>query len=211
MSTAHTSIANLVRTAAILIGGICGAVGQVRAGEPDAADWPTYNHDIAGWRFNAAEKSLGAANVGQIVEKWRFPAAGSNETIGVVHATPSVVAGEVYFGTATFLAFYKLAPDGTLRWVYRNPVRQAVLPPAGATRCGAPASSSVSSPNSTLAASAASVFPARTILTAWAAEASSGCVCSDELRSSGITNNRIPHAPPFCIHLSDFHRTDRGL
>ena len=51
------------------------------------------------------------------------------ETIGVVHATPTVVAGEVYFGTATFPAFYKLAPDGTLRWVYRNPVRKAVLPP----------------------------------------------------------------------------------
>src|SRR5262249_31948598 len=56
-------------------------------------------------------------------------AAKSKETIGVVHATPTVVAGEVYFGTATFPAFYKLAPDGTLRWVYRNPKRKAVLPP----------------------------------------------------------------------------------
>ncbi len=46
-----------------------------------------------------------------------------------MHATPTVVAGEVYFGTATFPAFYKLAPDGKLRWVYRNPVRKAVLPP----------------------------------------------------------------------------------
>ena len=41
-----------------------------------------------------------------------------------------MVAGEVYFGTATFPAFYKLAPDGTLGWVYRNPVRKNVLPPA---------------------------------------------------------------------------------
>ena len=93
------------------------------------ADWPTYNHDPAGWRFNPAEKTLGPANVGQLVEKWRFPAADSKETIGVVHATPSVVAGEVYFGTATFPAFYKLAPDGSLRWVYRNPVRKTVVPP----------------------------------------------------------------------------------
>ena len=33
-------------------------------------------------------------------------------------------------GTATFPAFYKLGPDGKLRWVYRNPTRKAVLPPA---------------------------------------------------------------------------------
>jgi outer membrane protein assembly factor BamB/dienelactone hydrolase len=95
----------------------------------DPADWPTYNHDPAGWRFNPVEKTLGPANVGKLVEKWRFPASDSKETIGVVHATPTVVAGEVYFGTATFPAFYKLGPDGQQRWVYRNPIRKAVLPP----------------------------------------------------------------------------------
>jgi len=98
------------------------------------ADWPSYNHDVSGWRFNPAEKTLSPGNVGKLVEKWRFPAAGSTQTVGVVHATPSVVAGEVYFGTATEPAFYKLAPDGTLRWVYRNPARKSVLP----TTDGAP-------------------------------------------------------------------------
>ncbi len=97
----------------------------------DPADWPTYNHDPAGWRFNPAETTLSSANVGKLVEKWRFPAADSKETIGVVHATPTVVAGEVYFGTATFPAFYKLGPDGKQRWVYRNPARKADLPPTG--------------------------------------------------------------------------------
>jgi outer membrane protein assembly factor BamB len=92
-----------------------------------------YNHDLAGWRYNAAEKILSAANVDQLVEKWRFPSAASKDTIGVVHATPAVVAGEVYFGTATYPAFYKLAADGTLRWVYRNPTRKAVLPPPAKT------------------------------------------------------------------------------
>ncbi len=92
-------------------------------------DWPTYNHDPAGWRFNPAETTLGPKNVGTLVEKWRFPTDGSKEPIGVVHATPAVVAGEVYFGTATFPAFYKLAADGTLCWVYRNPARRSVLPP----------------------------------------------------------------------------------
>ena len=83
-----------------------------------AADWPMYNYDVAGWRFNPAEGTLGPENVGKLVEKWRFPAAGAKERIGVVHATPTVVAGEVYFGTATFPTFYKLAPDGTLLWVH---------------------------------------------------------------------------------------------
>src|SRR6266480_309220 len=77
-------------------------------------DWPMYNHDLAVWRFNSAEKTLSPANVGNLVEKWRFPAADSKEPIGVVHVTPAVVGGEVYFGTATFPAFYKLAADGTL-------------------------------------------------------------------------------------------------
>ena len=100
------------------------------------ADWPTYNHDPAGWRFNPAETTLGPKNVGGIVEKWRFPAEGSKETIGVVHATPAVVAGEVYFGTATFSAFYKLDRDGKLVWEYRNPARKSILPPT----LGGPAS-----------------------------------------------------------------------
>jgi outer membrane protein assembly factor BamB/dienelactone hydrolase len=97
----------------------------------DPADWPMYNHDLAGWRFNPAEKTLGPANVGRLVEKWRFPSADSQETIGVVHATPAVVNGEVYFGTATYPAFYKLGRDGKQRWVYRNSARKAVLPPTG--------------------------------------------------------------------------------
>jgi len=93
-------------------------------------DWPTYNHDVLGWRCNAAEKTLSPKNAGKIVELWRFPAANSTETIGVVHATPAVVDGEVYFGTGTFPAFYKLGADGKLKWVYRNPARKTELPPA---------------------------------------------------------------------------------
>ena len=90
-----------------------------------------YNHDLAGWRYNPAEKALGAGNVGKLVEKWRFPAADSKEQIGVVHATPAVVEGEVYFGTATAPAFYKLDKGGKQLWVYRNPDRRTVLPQTG--------------------------------------------------------------------------------
>jgi len=104
-------------------------------GSASPADWPMYNHDPAGWRFNPAETTLGPENVGGLVEKWRFPAAGSKESIGVVHATPAVVDGEVYFGTATFPTFYKLGRDGRLLWSYRNPARRHVAPP----RVGDPA------------------------------------------------------------------------
>ena len=105
---------------------LAGAV--LHAASPD--DWPTYNHDVLGWRDNTAETTLSPKNVGRLVEKWRFPAADSTETIGVVHATPAVVDGEVYFGTGTFPAFYKLGADGKLKWVYRNPARKMELPPA---------------------------------------------------------------------------------
>ncbi len=123
-----------LRLAAVALAAL--AAPPLRAADPpkatvDPADWPTYNHDPAGWRFNPAERTLGAGNAGKLVEKWRFPAADAKDEIGVVHATPAVVAGEVYFGTATRPAFYKLGPDGKQLWVYHNPVRKTV-PPAGA-------------------------------------------------------------------------------
>jgi polyvinyl alcohol dehydrogenase (cytochrome) len=98
------------------------APGEARA---DEKDWPMYNRDVAGSRHNRGETALGPRNAGSLVEKWRFPARGSDEKIGVIHATPAVVGGYVYFGTATDAAFYKLAPDGKLRWSYRNPAYAA--------------------------------------------------------------------------------------
>jgi polyvinyl alcohol dehydrogenase (cytochrome) len=93
----------------------------------DPRDWPMYNHDLAGSRYNPGETTIGPNNAGQLVEKWRFPAKGSGERIGVIHATPTVVDGYVYFGTATDPAFYKLSPDGKLCWTYRKPARTGGL------------------------------------------------------------------------------------
>jgi glucose dehydrogenase len=86
----------------------------------DPHDWPMYNRDVIGTRHNAAEKTLGKDNVAKLVEKWRFPAVDSQEKIGVVHATV-VVNGYVYFGTEVNPTFYKLTPDGKVKWSYRNP------------------------------------------------------------------------------------------
>ena len=59
-----------------------------------------------------------------------LPGRSAAQPIGVVHATPVVVKGSVYFGTATDPAFYKLNPDGTLCWSYRNPNRPAPKKPS---------------------------------------------------------------------------------
>jgi polyvinyl alcohol dehydrogenase (cytochrome) len=90
----------------------------------DAKDWPMYNADIIGTRHNRGETAIDKSNAGRLEEKWRFPARDAKLEIGVIHATPIVVDGYVYFGTATDPTFYKLAPDGKVRWSYRNPLRE---------------------------------------------------------------------------------------
>jgi len=89
----------------------------------DPNDWPTYNRDGIGTRYNPAEKTLGKENVAKLVEKWRFPPADSKAKIGVVHATV-VVKGYVYFGTEYPATFYKLTPDGKVKWAFKGTVRR---------------------------------------------------------------------------------------
>src|SRR5437764_136002 len=104
----------------------------VASAEDNAKDWPTYNYDLIGTRHNRSETAIDKSNAGRLEEKWRFPARDSDLDIGVIHATPVIVDGYVYFGTATDPAFYKLTPDGKLRWSYRNPARGAgPRPPRG--------------------------------------------------------------------------------
>src|SRR5437868_15525050 len=92
------------------------AAARARA---DDKDWPTYNRDVVGSRYNRGETAIGRGNAGRLEEKWRFPARGSTDEIGVIHATPVVVDGYVYFGTVTAgPTFYKLTPDGKLRRSY---------------------------------------------------------------------------------------------
>jgi outer membrane protein assembly factor BamB len=77
-----------------------------------------YNCDVLGWRHNAGETALTRANAGRLEEKWRFPARGADFELGVIHATPVVVNGYVYFGTVNKAAFYKLTPDGKVKWSF---------------------------------------------------------------------------------------------
>jgi outer membrane protein assembly factor BamB len=78
-----------------------------------------YNCDVLGWRHSAGETALDEANVARLEEKWRFPPKGADFEIGVIHATPVVVNSYVYFGTVNKPAFYKLTPDGKVKWSFR--------------------------------------------------------------------------------------------
>jgi polyvinyl alcohol dehydrogenase (cytochrome) len=110
-----------------------------RAPKMTAADWSSYNNGHLGWRFNAAEKTLSPATAPKLLEKWRFPPAGSKLDVGVIHGTPAVVNGYVYFATATYPAIYKLKPNGQIAWVYRPQTGKAAaaLPKGGTNRIDA--------------------------------------------------------------------------
>ena len=105
--------------------------------EIDARDWPTYNADVLGTRHNVGEKVLGKDNAAKLVEKWRFPPTFSLSFVGAIHATPVVVNGHVYFGTATFSTVYKLTPAGKVKWSYspkgatKEVQKRAGLPDSG--------------------------------------------------------------------------------
>jgi polyvinyl alcohol dehydrogenase (cytochrome) len=108
---------------ALALAAVLWACAPAVADAQETKDWPMYNRDVIGTRHNGGETAIGKRNAGRLEEKWRFPAKDSDLEIGVIHATPIVVDGYVYFGTATDPTFYKLAPDGKLRWSYRNPAR----------------------------------------------------------------------------------------
>src|SRR5262249_33555430 len=95
----------------LLTCGLCGAEPPKKQAAPaDASDWLMYNYDLRGTRHNTGERTLGKDNVARLEEKWRFPPKDSGEKVGVIHATPVVVNGHVYFGTATLPAVYKVGP-----------------------------------------------------------------------------------------------------
>jgi len=116
-------MAGSVRRAIIVAGLLTSLPAAMAHAQSGGKDWPMYNRDVAGTRFNRGETAINRSNAGQLQEKWRFPAKGSDLRIGVIHATPIVVDGYVYFGTATDPTFYKLTPDGKICWSYRNPTR----------------------------------------------------------------------------------------
>jgi len=75
----------------------------------DLNDWPMYNHDVAGTRFNPAETKLKPDTVGNLRQIFFHP------TTGDVYATPSVVNDVVYAGD-TSGTFYAVTRANVLLW-----------------------------------------------------------------------------------------------
>jgi len=86
-----------------------GSIPTKRPVKQEPSDWPMYNHDVLGTRFNPAETTLTRESVKGLKIKWVFP------TKGDVYATPSVVNNIVYAGD-TSGTFYALRSAGTLLW-----------------------------------------------------------------------------------------------
>jgi polyvinyl alcohol dehydrogenase (cytochrome) len=75
----------------------------------DPQDWPMYNHDSEGTRWNTGERVLSTTNVGSLTEKWRYFTAGD------VYGTPAVVDNTIYFGD-TSGSFYAMTDKGSVLW-----------------------------------------------------------------------------------------------
>lgn len=73
-------------------------------------DWPMYNHDSQGTRWNTGEKVLSTRNVARLREKWRYITAGD------VYGTPAVVDNTIYFGD-TSGRFYAMTHKGSVLWM----------------------------------------------------------------------------------------------
>ncbi len=106
---------------ATLYGVLCIAFPGVAvfAGD-DAKDWPMYNADLSARGTIAARRPSTRPTPAGSRRNGGSRPKDSDTEIGVIHATPVVVNGYVYFGTATDPTFYKLTPDGKVRWSYRN-------------------------------------------------------------------------------------------
>jgi polyvinyl alcohol dehydrogenase (cytochrome) len=74
----------------------------------DPNDWPMYNHDPEGTRYNFAEHRLGPETVGDLQVKWTYDT-------GPVAGTPAVVNDRVYAADANGVV-YALDRNGTLLW-----------------------------------------------------------------------------------------------
>jgi polyvinyl alcohol dehydrogenase (cytochrome) len=91
------------------------------AQEPTRDDWAQYNYDNRAWRAYQGSTRISPDSARNLVEKWRFPSRESGKSIGAIHATPIVVNGFVYAGSAVEGILYKISPSGVLVWKFPVP------------------------------------------------------------------------------------------
>jgi polyvinyl alcohol dehydrogenase (cytochrome) len=80
-----------------------------------SGDWPTWQGDRLGSRFNPTEHDITPANVGGLKLKWAFAYP---QQAGTPRSQPAVVGGTVYFGGPDGRMYARDARTGAARWSF---------------------------------------------------------------------------------------------
>ena len=79
---------------------------------PGPADWPGFGYDLHNTRFNAAERTLGRDNVGNLQLKWNKMVEAPIQTV------PTVVGDTLFFGTMAGYQYALDARTGREKWKF---------------------------------------------------------------------------------------------
>ena len=118
----------------IVIAGAAGLIAQTpQTGRTanGAADWPTYNRDLAGTRFSPLTQ-INTENVSRLVQTWtyRIRPEGPPSPFGGSEATPIVLNGVMYV-PATNRVVAVEADTGKEMWQYQVTAAPHGLDPSG--------------------------------------------------------------------------------
>jgi quinoprotein glucose dehydrogenase len=105
----------------VLLAATLTLAGIAQRSTPPAAEWPTYNHDLAGTRFSPLAQ-IDAGNVAKLVQAWtyRFPVPPGRggapaAALGGSEAVPIVVGGIMYLPASNTVVALE-ADTGKLVW-----------------------------------------------------------------------------------------------
>jgi polyvinyl alcohol dehydrogenase (cytochrome) len=92
--------------------------GSVSVAEPSMSDgdWATWQKDLVGSRYAAAEHRINANNVKNMKLKWAFAYPESGATL--VRSSPAVVGDTVYFGGPDGKFYARDAKTGAAKWEF---------------------------------------------------------------------------------------------
>ncbi|MBM7809349.1 outer membrane protein assembly factor BamB family protein [Saccharothrix algeriensis] len=110
-----TAVAAVV---ALLVGGAAAATTTTAAAGPvghRSGDWPTWQGDKSGSRFNAAERRIAPWTVGKLKLKWAFAYP---KTGFPAKSQPAVADGGIYFGSPDGKFHALDARTGAARWTF---------------------------------------------------------------------------------------------